>query len=85
MSKMYNEEYHPFTGENLADAVFPLTDELEKEFMRQNDEYIAAKKRDYYIVLIPPTQGKMEDGSANGLWMHIQNGHMTGSCYDAIQ
>lgn len=82
---MYNEEFHPLTGENLADVVFPLPDKFKEEFIRQNDENIVAKKRDYYIVLVPPTQGKMEDGSANGLWMHIQNGQMTGSCYEAIQ
>jgi hypothetical protein len=83
MSKepMYNESYHSLQGENLKDALVGLTETQKKEFVKQNSAAADGKIRDFFIVLKPPTTGSMYDGSADGVWMHIVNGQMIGSCY----
>jgi hypothetical protein len=79
---MYNESYHPFIGENCKNALEGLNEEQQAEFNRQNGKAIEKRQRDYYIVIKEPTTGNMEEGTADGIWMHIQNGQMIGSCYD---
>lgn len=72
---MYNENYHPLSGDNLRFLLMGLSEEEKAIVSEQVNAATAAKIRNYRVCLVPP-----DEKNKGGKWADIENGQIKGSC-----
>jgi hypothetical protein len=72
---MWNESYHPLSGENLKNILDNASEEEKKIILDTVGAATAGKIRKYRIDIAPPDA----DGKG-GIWYDVDNGIVVGSC-----